>query len=475
MKKYIFSIMMAAMAAFTFSSCEDVPEPYTQPSKPETGGTTEGTPSGTGTQADPFNCAAAIQYCQSLESGAESPNDVYVKGKVQSIEEQFSANYGNCSVTLVDEDGTTTFKVWRAYYFDNKKWTAGGKELQVGDELVFCGKVVNFQGNTPETVQSKAWLVSINGEGTGGSDTPAAGEAKGTGTQADPFNSVAAQKYTTALEAGKATEQEFYIKGKIQKFANNGEFNSQYGNASFYIADDETSEQFYIFRIYYFGGEKWKEGDGQLKVGDEVVVCAKLINYMGNTPETNQGGKLISVNGKTSIEGGGSTETPDTPSTGEAALGENGTFEAWTDGKPTNWVTASSAGNASLSQSTDAHSGKYSVKVGGATSANKRIGYKEMTLKAGTYKVKFYAKAATATGGTARPGVVPVTDGKVGNYVYGEYVNGLSNASWTLVEQTLEVAADGTYCFVIMNSKTPGGDILIDDFTVTLGSTVIIK
>jgi hypothetical protein len=33
-----------------------------------------------------------------------------------------------------------------------------------------------------------------------------------------------------------------------------------------------------------------------LKEGDEIVVCAKLINYMGNTPETNQGGKLISVN-----------------------------------------------------------------------------------------------------------------------------------------------------------------------------------
>ena len=35
---------MAAMAAFTFSSCEDVPEPYTLPTKPEAGGTTQGEP-----------------------------------------------------------------------------------------------------------------------------------------------------------------------------------------------------------------------------------------------------------------------------------------------------------------------------------------------------------------------------------------------------------------------------------------------
>ena len=308
---------MAAMAAFTFSSCEDVPAPYTMPEKPETPGTGDaGTPEGTGTATDPFNCAATVQYCKSLESGVESTQDVYVKGKVQSIEEQFSANFGNCSVTLVDKDTKVTFKVWRAYYFDNKKWTEGGKTINVGDELVFCGKVMNYAGNTPETVQSKAYLYSINGETSGnGGNTPAAGEAKGTGTEADPFNSVAANNYTKALEAGKVTDQNFYIKGKIQSIKD--QFSAQFGNASVYIADDANSEQFYVFRIYYFGGEKWKEGDGLLKEGDEIVVCSKLINYMGNTPETNQGGKLISVNGKTSISGGDTPSTPDTPAAGE--------------------------------------------------------------------------------------------------------------------------------------------------------------
>ena len=312
MKKYIYSLLVLAMTAFTFSSCEDVPAPYDLPNKPETP-ETPGVATGTGTADDPFNSIAAIAYCQSLEAGVESENEVYIKGKVQSIKEEFGS-YGNGSFYIADDENSTTFYVYRALYLGNKKWTSSDEQIKVGDEVVVCGKVVNFSGNTPETVQNKAYLVSLNGK-TAGGDTPAAGEAKGTGTQADPFNSVAAQKYTTALEAGKVTDQEFYIKGKIQKFANNGEFNAQYGNASFYIADDANSEQFYIFRTYYFGGEKWKEGDGQLKVGDEVVVCAKLINYMGNTPETNQGGKLISVNGKTSIEGGGS-ETPDTPATG---------------------------------------------------------------------------------------------------------------------------------------------------------------
>lgn len=468
---------MAAMAAFTFSSCEDVPEPYTQPTKPDAGGTTEGEPKGTGTAADPFNSIAAINYCNTLEAGVESDKEVYIKGKVVSIKEQFSTSFGNGSFYIADDESSEKFYIFRSLYLGNKKWTASDPELKEGDEVVVCAKVMNYMGNTPETVANKTYLVSLNGktaDGSGSGDIT--GTTKGDGSAANPFNSVAAQKYTAALEPGVVSDKEFYIKGKVQSIKE--QFSASYGNGSFYIADDANSTQFYIFRIYYFGGEKWKEGDMTLKEGDEIVVCAKLINYMGNTPETNQGGKLISVNGKTSAGGGEVKPDPDPkpdPTPGEVATGENGGFETWADGKPTNWKTASTAGNATLSQSEDAHSGKYSVKVGGSASANKRLGYKEITLKAGEYKVKFYAKAVTEKGASVRPGIVPVTDGKAGDYIYGEYVNELKNTEWKLVEQTLTISADGTYCFVIMNAKKPGGDVLIDDFTVTFGSTAIIK
>lgn len=319
MKKYIFSVLMAAMAAFTFSSCEDVPEPYTMPTKPETGGTTEGVAKGTGTAADPYNSVAVINYCKTLEAGVESDKEVYIKGKVVSIKEQFSTNFGNGSFYIADDETSEKFYIFRSLYLGNKKWTTNDPELKEGDEVVVCAKVMNYMGNTPETVANKTYLVSLNGKTAGGTtpDTPA-GEAKGDGTAANPFNSVAAQKYTAALEAGVVTDKEFYIKGKVQSVKE--QFSAAFGNGSFYIADDANSTQFYIFRIYYFGGEKWKEGDMTLKEGDEIVVCAKLINYMGNTPETNQGGKLISVNGKTSGEGGGTPDTPskpDTPATGE--------------------------------------------------------------------------------------------------------------------------------------------------------------
>lgn len=467
MKKFFYSFFVLAMTAMTFSSCEDVPTPYNLPSI-NGGDSEEAEPTGTGTAADPFNVAAAVKY---IDEGGDAATNKYVKGKVVSVDAgSYDSNYGSLKYYISD-DGTTKnqFRVYNGYAGPNRTKFSGEDALKAGDEVVICGSLTIVNGTKEFTTGN--YVVSLNGQPIGGGDTPTTGEAKGTGTEADPFNSVAAQNYTAALAANQTTEQEFYIKGKIQKI--DTQFAAQYGNASVHIADDANSQQFYIFRTYYFGGEKWKEGDGLLKEGDEIVVCAKLVNYMGNTPETSQGGKLISVNGKTSIEGG--SETPDTPSTGDTTT-PNGDFETWVDGKPNNWKTASSAGNASLAQSTDAHSGKYSVKVGGSTTANKRLGYKEMELKAGTYKIKLYVKAATATGASIQAGFVPIADdNKAGSYVYSGYINDISNTEWTLVEKDLVIPSDGKYCIVIMNSKKPGGDVLIDDLTLTLGETVIIK
>lgn len=466
MKKFIYSCLFLAMAAITFSSCEDVPAPYNMPTEDET---PEVQPAGTGTAADPFNVAGAVKY---IEDGGSESELKYVKGKVVSVEQgSFDATHGSLKYYISD-DGTPTnqFYVYNGYAGPNRTKFSGEDALKQGDEVVICGNLIVFSGT--KEFQTGNYIVSLNG--VGGTDTPGtpSGEAKGTGTEADPFNSVAANNLAASLGSGEVSDKEYYIKGKIQEIKD--QFAAQFGNATFYIADDENSQKFLIFRTYYFGGEKWKEGDGQLKVGDEVVVCAKLINYMGNTPETNQGGKLISVNGKTSIEGG--SEKPDTPSTGDTTT-PNGNFETWVDGKPNNRKTASTAGNASVAQSTDAHSGKYSVKVSGSTTANKRLGYKEMELKAGTYKIKYYVKAATATGASVQSGFVEISaDNKpAGNYMYSGYINNISNTEWTLVEQELKIPTDGTYCIVIMNSKKPGGDVLIDDLTLTLGETVIIK
>ena len=105
------------------------------------------------------------------------------------------------------------------------------------------------------------------------------------------------------------------------------------------------------------------------------------------------------------------------------------------------------------------------MEVGGTNSANKRLGYKEMTLPAGTYTMTFYTKAATATGGSVRPGYVPIkADGSVGSYLYGDYVNDLTQGEWVLVTHEFTLSEETKLCLVIMNSKNPGANVLIDDF-----------
>ena len=457
-------MLVAFMTAFTFASCEDVPAPYGDPNN--NGGNeqpgTEEVAEGDGTAENPFNAVAANKY---VEAGENLDAYVYVKGIVSNVKE-CSAQYGNATF-YITADGTsdkTSFYIYRVKGLGNKN-IASDDAVKQGDEVVVCAKLTNYNG-TYETVQGSGYIYSINGQ-TDGGNTPSTGVATGDGTKDNPFNSVAANAAASKLADGEESE-EVYIKGKVVSVKD--PYAAQYGNASFYISDDgKADNQFYCFHTLYLNNEKWTEGKANIAAGDDVVVCGKLVNYKGNTPET-AGNKAWLVSLKSN---GGSSEGD---VVGDKSL-PNGDFECWVDGKPNNWKTTSSAGNATLSQSTDAHSGKYSVKVAGATTVNKRLGYKEMELKAGKYTKTFYAKAATATGASVRPGYVPVADGKVNgtDYKYGDYVNDITNTAWVLVTYEFEIAENGTYSLVIMNAKKPGGDVLIDDFKLVCGSEVIIK
>ena len=96
---------------------------------------------------------------------------------------------------------------------------------------------------------------------------------------------------------------EVYVKGKICKIASKGTYTEggTYGNASFYLSADGTGDgEFYVFRALYLGNVKFEAGKTDIAVGDEVIVCGRLMNYQGNTPETVSGkAYLYSLNGKT--------------------------------------------------------------------------------------------------------------------------------------------------------------------------------
>ena len=270
---------------------------------------------GTGTLEDPFTPAGAAAAASALAADEEA-GPYYIKGIITTISTTFEASgtYGNASF-FISEDGTEntkSFQIYQTYYLGNKKWTASlGPDVKVGDEVIICGKITNFKGNTPETVgKGGSYIYSLNGE-TGGVTPGEGDEPKGTGTLEDPYNPAGAADAVKDLTWTDKDNYDkigpVYVKGKISKIDGTYTQSGTFGNATFYMTEDgESGTEFYVYRILYLGNKKYTSGD-DIKVGDEVIVYGEIMNYRGNTPETVQGSAyLYSLNGNT----GGDTPTP---------------------------------------------------------------------------------------------------------------------------------------------------------------------
>ena len=132
-------------------------------------------------------------------------------------------------------------------------------------------------------------------------------EAGAKGTLANPYTPLeaceAVKDLTWTDNNTYDTTGDVYVAGKISRIANKGTYTEggTYGNASFFISADGTeSGEFQVFRALYLGNKKFEEGQTDIKVGDDVIICGQLMNYKGNTPETVSGkAYLYSLNGKT--------------------------------------------------------------------------------------------------------------------------------------------------------------------------------
>ena len=317
MKKFIYSMMMLAFAASTFTGCESVPEPYVNPNLKK-GGTSEtvepGKAAGTGTEADPYNVTAALEKIKTLKDG-EDTGEIFVKGKIRSVKEVDTGNFGNATYFISDDNTKKmdSLQIFRSLYLGKTKFTAKD-QIKAGDEVVIRGIFINFKGNTPESEGNKSWIHSLNGKKVE-AETLVPGEPKGAGTEAEPYNVTAALAKIKTL-GEKDTLRNVYVKGNIRYIK---EVNTEkYGSATYYISDDNTKkmDSLYIFGSKFLGNAKFTAKD-QIKVGDEVVVVGSFVNFKGNSPGA-AGGKthLYTLNGKK--EAGGTTpEKPETPQTGK--------------------------------------------------------------------------------------------------------------------------------------------------------------
>ena len=95
------------------------------------------------------------------------------------------------------------------------------------------------------------------------------------GTAEDPYNIADVIKLISTL--GTEISSEVYAKGIIRSIK---EVSTQYGNATYSIGDDSSSEVIDVFRGKYLNGTKFTSND-QIQVGDEIIVKGKVQDYKG--------------------------------------------------------------------------------------------------------------------------------------------------------------------------------------------------
>ena len=283
-----FALMLAAVLAF--SSCADIPAPYNMPEKDSRtgGGSSVVAPAGDGTLASPYNVAAIVAMVKEMEAGVESTEEYYIKGKVLAVTttEATIAQYGNHTFTMVDEgNNSTVFTAFQVYGPGKKKFTSVN-DIKVGDEVVVCGKVVNFKGNTPETVgKGSAYVVSINSSGSGEQT-------------AKTVTCAEAVELTNALADGGTSTETYSVTGYITEVIGNVSRNQQ----TFWMADTKDGGK--VFEAYW---ANLPEGVSEFKVGMKVTITGQLMKYVKGTdvtPEIKNADVVILE------DGGGDTPVP---------------------------------------------------------------------------------------------------------------------------------------------------------------------
>lgn len=220
---------------------------------------------GSGTAADPFNVAGVLNYTNALGTDQNSDKEVYFKGIVSNVKE-LSSSYNNATFYISDDGSSNNeFYVYRCLGVDKGNVTED--MLKVGDVVLMCGKVVNYKGNTPETVQKEAYIVSINGEG--GNDNPGT-DPDQPGVDPDQPSDGAPLISVADFLANKDTETTYRLVGTVKNIKN-----TQFGN--FDLVDATGS--IYIYGLLNAAGESKQFESMGIKEGDELTLEGVYSEY----------------------------------------------------------------------------------------------------------------------------------------------------------------------------------------------------
>jgi len=126
----------------------------------------EEVPDITNTPETAYTVAKAYEL---ITAGIGLDAEVYVKGIISEIKNVDTGTYGNAEYSISD-DGTTTSSqlvVYRGYYLNKEKFTSAD-QIKVGDKVIVCGKLTNFNGTYEFTTGN--YIYSI--EETSGINNP---------------------------------------------------------------------------------------------------------------------------------------------------------------------------------------------------------------------------------------------------------------------------------------------------------------
>ena len=464
---------MAAMAAFTFSSCEDVPEPYTQPTQPAGPGTTD--PNQKGSESNPYTVTEAIAL---IKAGTAPSTAVCVKGKITAVT-FFNATYSSLSYNIADEGSSDVIEVYSGKGKDGANFSSKD-DLKVGQTVVVKGIVKAFtknDGTIVNEIDKNSTIISIENAGTTTPDTPATGK----GSLSDPYNVAEA---IAAIKAGTAPTTQVYLTGIISDVAF---YNDQYKSITYYISDDGKSKDMQVYSGKGLNGADFASKE-DLKVGQKVTILGKIMKF------TDKNGNDIMEVDKTSsiikIEGEGTggevkpDPTPDTPASGNIEMtdasilsGKSGDVELvekyYNSQNVTNestwytWKIGDTTFKGAKICISDGTNGKGIQMQGNASDASKQ-GFlfnstafakdiKTVTILFSTKATSTYAPSYTLYAAKAANGKDTAIEGKSTNEVSGDY------KTYT---ETFDLSAQNVKYFTLFNNKT--GALYIEKIIITL-------
>lgn len=463
---------MAAMAAFTFSSCEDVPEPYTLPTKPETPGNTD--PNQKGSESNPYTVTEAIAL---IKTGTAPSTAVCVKGKITAVT-FFNATYSSLSYNIADEGSSDVIEVYSGKGKDGANFSSKD-DLKVGQTVVVKGIVKAFtknDGTIVNEIDKNSTIISIENTGTTSPDTPTTGK----GSLSDPYNVAEA---IAAIKAGTAPTAQVYLTGIISDVAF---YNETHKSITYYISDDGKSKDMQVYSGKGLNGADFASKE-DLKVGQKVTILGKIMKFTdknGNDiMEVDKTSSIVKIEG----EGGGEVKpdpTPDTPASGNIEMtdasilsGKSGDVElvernynSQNVANESTWYTWK-IGDTTFKGAkiciSDGTNGKGIQMQGNASDASKQ-GFlfnstafakdiKTVTILFSTKATSTYAPSYTLYAAKAANGKDTAIEGKSTNEVSGDY------KTYT---ETFDLSAQNVKYFTLFNNKA--GALYIEKIIITL-------